>query len=55
MEETNNEAKRLTVTLPLDLSLLVREQANKDERSFNKEVAWIVRQFLTAKDGQKKG
>lgn len=42
------ETQHLTLSLPIEIIDLIRDRAERNERSVPKEVVWIIRQYLKA-------
>jgi hypothetical protein len=45
--------QRVTIYLPMDVTAAIRKQAKKNERSINKEVSKIVRDYIEKTGAQK--
>jgi len=52
MDEEQKE-KPIQVRFPVDVWQDVKHYAQEDQRSFNGEIIWILRNFLATRKGQK--
>lgn len=46
MRKGHEEVYRLSISFPVELGKAIQRRAKENERSFAKEVVWIVQQFL---------
>jgi len=44
--EKNKKEQRISIRFPLDLLEAIRKRAKEHERSFNREVIWMLRALL---------
>jgi hypothetical protein len=55
MENTANGDKRISIRFPLDVLDAIRKPARQQERSFNGEVIWALREYAERHQGHKGG
>ena len=53
MSDTSKE-QRISIRFPLDVLAGIRDLARQHERSFNGEVIWALRTYLTQQRGKKR-
>ncbi len=48
------QKQKISILFPVDILKDIREQAKRDERSFNGEVIWILRDYIRQRKGEQK-
>jgi hypothetical protein len=48
------QKQKISILFPVDVLKDIREQAKLDERSFNGEVIWILRDYIRQRKGEQK-
>ena len=48
------QKQKISILFPADVLKDIRELAKQDERSFNGEVIWILRDYLARRKGEKR-
>ena len=53
MENTQKGERRISIRFPLDVLAAIRSLAKQQERSFNGEVVWALREYVERHKGEK--
>ena len=53
MENTQKGERRISIRFPLDVLAAIRSLAKQQERSFNGEVVWALREYVARSDAER--